>query len=292
MFADLDETLKQLLTAELPIKNGEIDVSFDQPKREWSARLTRPAVNFFLYDVKENATLRRHQWEQTGNGARANGNGAAAFHKKRTPFRLDCFYMLTTWAAEAEDEHRLLARALHVLFRHPLLPQEYFVGQMQQQPYDVQALVARHDRLTNPAEIWSALDNEMRPSISYVVTLALDPWTEVSGPIIRSLTLRAGQAQGLPHAPRLSESGVDIDRTTIGGAVRRSGQPQAGITVAVRDSGLLPAVRRTATDEQGRFRLGALPHGEYTLVAWPPEGKPKEKQVSIPGEGESYDFEL
>src|SRR5690554_802287 len=105
MFTDLDETIKQLLIAELPIRNGEIDVSFDQPKREWSARLTRPAVNLFLYDVKENATLRRHQWEQSGNGARANGNGAAAFHKKRTPFRLDCFYMLTTWAAEAEDEH-------------------------------------------------------------------------------------------------------------------------------------------------------------------------------------------
>lgn len=287
MFADLDETIKQLLIAELPIKNGEIDVSFDQPKREWSVRLTRPAVNLFLYDVKENATLRRHQWEETGNGARANGNGATAFHKKRTPFRLDCFYMLTTWAAEAEDEHRLLTRALHVLFRHPLLPQEYFAGQMQQQPYDVQALVARHDRLTNPAEIWSALDNEMRPSISYVVTVALDPWTEVSGPIIRSLTLRAGQAQGLPHAPHLAQGRIDVDSTTIGGAVQRNGQPQAGITVAVRDSGL-----RAMTDEQGRFTLGALPPGQYTLVAWPPEGKPKEKQVSIPGEGEKYDFEL
>lgn len=288
MFADLDETLKQLLIAELPIKNGEIDVSFDQPKREWSARLTRPAVNFFLYDVKENATLRRHQWEQTGNGARPrSGRNAGAYHKKRAPYRLDCFYMLTTWAAEAEDEHRLLARALHVLLRHPLLPEPYFVGQMQQQPYDVQALVARHDRLTNPAEVWSALDNEIRPSISYIVTLALDPWTEVSGPIVRSLTLRAGQAQGLPVAPQLADESLAMERTTVGGVVRRGDQPQAGITVAVRDSGLLDT-----TDEEGRYRLGALPHGEYTLVAWPPEGKPKEKQVSIPGKGENYDLEL
>jgi hypothetical protein len=64
MIADLDETIRQLLIAELPIKNGEIDVSFDQPKREWSARLSKPAVNFFLYDMRENATLRQHQWER------------------------------------------------------------------------------------------------------------------------------------------------------------------------------------------------------------------------------------
>ena len=32
MIAALDETLRQLLIAELPIKNGEVDVKFDLPK--------------------------------------------------------------------------------------------------------------------------------------------------------------------------------------------------------------------------------------------------------------------
>ena len=74
MIADLDETIRQLLIAEIPIRNGEIDIKFDQPKREWSARLTRPTINFFLYDVRENVILRRHQWEKIG----ADGNGGAA----------------------------------------------------------------------------------------------------------------------------------------------------------------------------------------------------------------------
>ena len=37
MIADLDETIRQLLITEMPIENGEIDVTFDQPKREWSS---------------------------------------------------------------------------------------------------------------------------------------------------------------------------------------------------------------------------------------------------------------
>ena len=61
MIADLDETIKQIVVKEIPIKNGEIDVKFDQPTREWSAKLAKPTINFFLYDVRENNVLRTHQ---------------------------------------------------------------------------------------------------------------------------------------------------------------------------------------------------------------------------------------
>lgn len=35
MIKELDEVLRQFLIKELPIKNGEVEISFDQPKREW-----------------------------------------------------------------------------------------------------------------------------------------------------------------------------------------------------------------------------------------------------------------
>ena len=106
MIADLDKTLEQLLIAELPAPNGEIDIKFELPNREWAAKLSRPTINFFLYDVRENANLRLHQWE------RLNGNGRPqkSSDQKRSPFRLDCHYMLTAWATDALDEHRLLTR--------------------------------------------------------------------------------------------------------------------------------------------------------------------------------------
>jgi len=289
MIHDLDKTLRQLLNAEMPIKNGEIDVSFEMPKREWSARLTKPTINFYLYDLRENNVLRQHQWERLPDGGVANGRDHLA-HLKRTPMRADCFYLLTTWANDPEDEHRLLSRCVMTLFRFPVLPAERLVGSLRNPEFDLQARVAVHDRLTNPAEVWSALDNELRPSIPYIVTLALDPWTEVTGPIVNTFTLRSGQASALPHAEGLVEQ-TQSDLVYIGGTVwdkAQAGAPQAGISVAIKGTGWL-----STSDEQGRFTLGGLPAGRYTLVAWPPEGKPREKKINVPpaAAGE-YDLEV
>lgn len=283
MIADLDETIRQLLIAELPVKNGEIEINFDQPKREWSARLSRPTINFFLYDVRENATLRQHGWERM---ASVNGNNLA--HLKRTPFRVDCFYMMTTWASEPDDEHRLLSRALMSLFRFPILPEDRLVGSLKNPTFEIQTRLALHDKLTNPAEVWSSLDNELRPSISYIITLALDPWKEVSGPVVRTLTFRTGQAGDLPRAPELlQDAGMD-QMIYIGGTLRdKSKAPLAGVDVAIKGTGLF-----TKTDEEGQYTLGSLQPGEYTLVAWKAEGKPKEKKITVPPKDGDYDLEI
>ena len=285
MFADLDETLRKMLIKDLPIRNGEIEVSFEQPKREWSARLNRPTLNLFLYDVRENPTLRQHQMERAMGGKPGDTYASV----KRTPFRVDALYMLTAWASDPDDEHRLLARAMLALFRHPVLPADLLVDSLQSQPYDLQTRLASHDRLTNPAELWSALDNEMRPSISYIVTLAMDPWTAVTTPVVRTLTLRSGQAAGLP-VEYSSREGTLLERMDIGGVVKdplQKGAPVAGIQVAIKGTGLF-----STSDSQGRFVLGSLPAGEYVLVAWPPQGLPKEKRIRLPGKPEDYDLEI
>ncbi len=283
MIADLDETLRQLLIAEIPIKNGEIEVSFDQPKREWSARLSKPTINFFLYDVRENVVLRQHQWERLPD----NSNTA---HLKRTPYRIDCFYMLTTWAAEPDDEHRLLTRSLMALFRFPVLPEDRLVGSLRNPQFEMQAKLANHDKLTNPAEVWASLDNEMRPSISYLITLALDPWKEITGPVVRTLTLRAGTSETLPRRQELVPDEQRIEMTFIGGTIRskaKDNAPLTGIQVAIKGTGYMDT-----TDAEGHFTLGSLRPGEYTLVAWPPEGKPREKKIVIPNKDGDYDLDL
>jgi hypothetical protein len=290
MIADLDETLRQLLIEELPVKNGEIDISFHQPKREWSTRINRPTINLFLYDLRENPILRQKQWERTV----VKGNGANLASHKQSPLRMDCFYMLTTWANEPDDEHRLLTRALLALSRFPLLPADRLIGTLQNPPFDIQAHLANHDRLTNPAEVWSALDNEMRPSISYIITLALDPWTEVTGPIVRTFSLRSGQALTLPRYQELADPEDAGEMSFIGGIVRakgKDGPPLSGLQVAVKGTGFI-----SLTNEEGRFRLGSLRPGEYTLVVWPEDGKPQEKAITIAvpvsSSHQDYDVEI
>ena len=286
MIADLDQSIKQLLVSDLPIKNGEIDVRFDLPNREWSNKLTKPTVNLFLYDVRENTALRRTQFDPAGNG---NARDELA-RMKKAPHRIDCFYMLTTWAAEPEDEHRLLTRVLMSLFRYPVLPDHFLVGTLQEPRFPIQPYVARHDKLTNPAEVWSALDNEMRPSVAYSATMTLDPWSEVSGPIVRTLTLRTGKTTTLPWFERFDEDGFSAELNYIGGTIRskaEDGRPLSGLDVAIKGRGWI-----ATTDDDGRFKLGGMPPGDYTLVVWPEKGKPKEKKISVPAASDDYDLAL
>jgi hypothetical protein len=285
MIADLDETIRELLIAEIPIANGEIEISFDQPIRDWSAKLSRPTINLFLYDVRENPTLRQHQWQQVANG-RSQDHLA---RQKRTPFRVDCLYMLTTWAKEPADEHRLLTRTMLALFRHPTLPEEHptkkgeklLVGSLRNPPFEIQARLASHDRLTNPAEVWGALENDLRPSVSYIVTLALDPWQEVEGPIVETLILRPGPATGLPNAPRLVSDDPDQDNIFIGGTVRHkaTGESLKKVKVEIKGLGLF-----SETDERGRFKLGPVTYGAHTLVASPTAETAPESSTTIPSQ--------
>lgn len=281
MIADLDQTIEKLITTDFPIKNGEIDIAFDQPKREWSARLSRPTINFFLFDIRENNVLRQHQWEKMAQMA---GNGGPPHvQQKRTPFRIDCHYIITSWAANPKDEHRLLSRCLLTLLRHPILPDKALAGDIKNQPFRLQARLVTHDHLTNPAELWGSLDNEIRPSMSYLVTLAVDPWVEVSGPAVTSYTMNTGIVENLPGQRIDGETAVSTH--FIAGTVTTKNTPQPGITVALKNTGFTHI-----TNQQGQYILGSLPAGSHTLVAWPPAGPPIEKNITVPGTG--YDIEL
>lgn len=283
MIADLDETIRQILIKDLPVKNGEIDIKFDQPKREWSARLSKPTVNLFLYDVRENNVLRQHQWENL-----REERGTVT--RKRSPMRVDCFYMLTTWAADPEDEHRLLTRSLMALFRYPILPEDRLEGLLRNPQFEIQARLAAHDRLTNPAEVWSSLDNEIRPSVSYVVSLALDPWVEVTGPTVRTLTFKVGQAYAPDRDQHIQAGGEVVDLIYFGGTVRNKGNgqtPVPGVQVVVKETGVFDT-----TDKLGHYRLGGLLPGKYTLVLHSASGDPLEKSVTLPAKDGDYDLEV
>jgi hypothetical protein len=283
MIADLDETIRQLLIKDLPVKNGEIDIKFEQPKREWSARLSKPTVNLFLYDLRENNLLRQHQWDQI-----REEKGTVT--RKRSSMQLDCFYMLTTWAADMEDEHHLLTRSLMALFRYPIIPEDRLVGSMQHPKFEIQTRLAAYDRLTNPAELWASLDNEMRPSISYIVSMALDPWQEITGPAVRSVTFRTGQANAPDNNKHLREDGAGVNVVYFGGTVLDKDiefKPLVGVQVAIKGTGLF-----TTTDQRGHYLLGGLPPGEYTLVVWPSSGRPVEKKVKLPASDDEYDIRI
>jgi hypothetical protein len=277
MFNDVDETLRQLLIREIPIKNGEVEIAFDQPKREWSARLNRPTLNLFLYDVRENAKLRQSRplWELQ------NDNGHVT--KRRIPVRVDLNYMITAWATEPEDEHRLLARTLMGLFRTPELPDDLLAESLRDQPAPISLMVAQDDTLRNPAEVWSALDNEMKPTVPLVVTMALNPYKPLTGPLVRTRELRIGPSP-LPLLQQLDPDGDPSYFWSIGGTLR-SAKPLEEPRLVLVEEGL-----DIKLQPEGRFVIGNLKAGDYTLEVSAKDRKPRSYKITVPSA--DYDLEV
>jgi hypothetical protein len=194
VFADLDNTIRALLIRHVPLDLSEVDISFDTPDREWSGRLSRPAINCFLYDIRENLHLRETSWSATRN------NGSITVRKG--PLRFDVTYQVTVWARIAEDEHNLLWRTLAALARHPTIPEELLEGTMKEQPFPVPVWISQPDHTPrNMSDLWQAIDNRIRPSLTYVVTLALDPNVEYTSPVVISRETRMGRIEPAEPAP-------------------------------------------------------------------------------------------
>src|SRR5262245_37637466 len=128
MLNDLDDTIKQLLVDGVPLDLSEVDVAFEPPNQEWSGSLARPTVNCYLYHLVENRELRYTDWElDQSDPLRQRGNGDSISHtmmRRRMPFRIECHYLLTAWANNPEDEHRLLWRMIGALIRYQQIPFE------------------------------------------------------------------------------------------------------------------------------------------------------------------------
>ena len=73
--ADLDEALRTLLRRELERHGFEgVEIAFDAPANDWSAKLTSPTVNLFLYDLRENLA----EAEASTREVRLNGANSSA----------------------------------------------------------------------------------------------------------------------------------------------------------------------------------------------------------------------
>lgn len=276
MINDLDDVLRKLLIRELPIENGEVDIAFEQPDREWSDRLSRPTLNLFLHDVRENLKLRRSQeWivEQ-------NPDGTAT--KRRTPVRLNLHYMLTAWANDPEDEHRLLTRTLMALFRHPHIPQDLLPESLQDQPKPIPLKAAQESALDSSEGVWSALDNKMRPIITLMVTLAMDPYQPLVTPLVRTRELRVGQAAEPTPLQLLKEEPGTSVFWTVGGTLRTE-EPLEGLSLVLVEQG-----RDVPIQEDGRFAIGKLRAGDYTLEVMANGRVLKRHPITVP----APDYEL
>ena len=177
MIDDLDRTIAALLRHERyglpPVLAEQVQISFAAPDDEFPPQsVTLPAVDLFLYDVRENVELRSNEVF-----IERHGDGKAM--RTRAPVRVDFSYLVTAWSSEsvpdrAQDEHRLLGEVMQTLLRHRTIPEDVLQGVLVTQSPPLPASALQPGRLQSLGEFWQALGGKPKAALNYSVTLAID----------------------------------------------------------------------------------------------------------------------
>jgi hypothetical protein len=206
MIQDLDRTLRELLLRELPPElvsedaTPRVTISFAAPDDQFPpTSVTLPAIDIFLYDVRENRDLRSNEWE-----VERRSDGTAT--RTRPPVRVDCSYLVTAWASDssttpAEDEHQLLGAVMKVLLRHPTIPEAVLQGSLAGQEPPLPTIAMRDGRLQSMGEFWQALGGKPKAALSYTVTVGVEvaEAVEAGPPVVdKALRFRRGVAEAEP----------------------------------------------------------------------------------------------
>lgn len=270
MFDDVDRSIRALLTADVPLDPTEVEITFARPTREWSSRLAGPTLNLFLFDVRERADFRDDTWRVTHA---ANGS----LSRERPPRRVDLSYIVTAWTREPEDEHRILGRVLASLYRNLRIPPERLEGALADTDTAVLLRTPPPDYLQKAVDFWGVMDNELRASLTCIVTTPLDVFAVQTGPMVLTRELSVGP---------LPTPGDRRQTFLVAGVLSGVGEdaaPVVGARIAVQGT-----ARSVETRDDGRFRLSEFPAGDYTLQVTPPGGEPFAHAITVPSPG--YDI--
>ena len=187
MLHELDQTLAALLKRELPGRD-QITVSFAAPDDQFSVK--PPAVDLFLYDVRENLELR-------SNDEVVERQTDWTSIRYRPPVRVDASYLITAWPGggsgqsdASEDEHMLLSAVMRVLLRFPKLPRELLNGSLARQDWPLPVSTLQPGRLQSLGEFWQALGGKPKAALNYTVTLPVDVSEPETQPLVIDREIR------------------------------------------------------------------------------------------------------
>ncbi len=238
MIHDVDQLLERLVRRDA-LNGSSVDLVFDAPTKDWVARRSGPAVNLYLYDIREDLQRRVPAWED------ARGVDGRVVGRAQPPRRFRLAYLVTAWTQRPEDEHRLLSSLLICMLRNPMLKPGDLGGSLDESGLPVYIEVGQPETQERSlADIWSALGGEMKPSLDVVVTapVVVTQDTYFGPPVLEGPTIG------------LSAAGTSESATGAGG--RRGGAPGAEVP--------LPEETVPAGPEQGRSGVTLRVRGRRT----------------------------
>jgi hypothetical protein len=165
MIHDVDQLLEKLVRRDA-LNGSSVELVFDAPTKDWVARRSGPAVDLYLYDIREDLERRVPAWEDVKDAA-----GERTTDRRLPARRYRLAYLVTAWTQRPEDEHRLLSSLLACFIRNAMLKPDELddtLGEANLPLYIDVAQPPTQDR--SLADVWSALGGELKPSLDVVVT--------------------------------------------------------------------------------------------------------------------------
>ncbi len=231
MIHDVDQLLEKLVKKEA-LNGSSVELVFDAPTKDWVARRSGPAVNLYLYDIREDLQRRVPAWEDM-RGADGTVNG-----RRQPPRRFRLAYLVTAWTQRPEDEHRLLSSLLVCMLRNPMLKSGELGGDLDAADLPVYIEVGQPESQERSlADIWTALGGELKPSLDVVVIapVVVGQMAPYGPPVTAGPTIGLASTSGASEEAR--------------GSVKRKGP--AGVSEPVPEE----TVPRGAGKDQGGMQL-------------------------------------
>jgi len=244
---EVDELLEKLVKKDA-LNGSSVELVFDAPTKDWVARRNGPAVDLYLYDIREDLQRRVPVWEdQRGPDGLVNA-------RAMPPRRFKLSYLVTAWTQRPEDEHRLLSSLLSAFIRNPMIKPELLEGSLAEPNLPVYIDVGQppsQDR--SLADVWSALGGELKPSLDVVVIAPIMVTRATPyGPPVRSAPTIGLASQGEP-APAPSTNGKGGKRGKAGApdvaAAAETDEDEGSVGGKVLE--LIPAIADPATPTPG-----------------------------------------
>lgn len=237
----IDEGLEAFFRATVPLDAADVDVSFEPPEREWSAKLSRPTVNAFLWDIRRSSQRAR-------TGVETIERDGKTVRRMALPV-VELRYLVTAWTSDHGDERALLGGLMRTILAHDEIPLDYLPDALGDgtAPSIVMARSGEEQ-----IDVFKTLEGQLKPGINMVVVGPVDVGVVTpAGPPTESVAFSVSDQRGTARSSVRRVAGQVVDPDAVGAKVLGPG----GAAVV---------------NPAGQFLINAAPGDQIVIETDPP----------------------
>ena len=161
----VDESIEAFLRASVPLDPTEVAISFDAPDKQWSAGISQPTVNVFLFNIHRDP-------DRAVSGMEDTERDGVRIRRRPLP-RIELSYLVTAWTSELRDEHQLIGEVMRAILSNRTLQPPHLRSPLDRtDPWPTMLIAAGGGKAQQ--DLWKAIDGQLKPGLELLVSLPVD----------------------------------------------------------------------------------------------------------------------